>query len=598
MEPEKKQKIIKKKKSKQDPVDQAPDAKNVIYAEIDEEITSIFEKIQKCQSRKLFVVIPKRSILFQSLINVKILKRKVLDAGKEMSFVTTDENGAYFAAEAGIPVYRNLKLEENEPSSGAQPETTIDTVVRFTKEDPQKRDSKKLSIDDLKRDRHRPFFAGILFNLKQLWQNYRTPAYRQADLMRNPHRQALLTLIVSGILLLIFIIYITLPHATLYISPNKEVVEQSVNVTLADKVKNEGLLSKRPRRVLASYPLDPPDFTHTIKYKTSGVVFEGNNARGKITVINEADRAWSFIPRTQFHTPDGLVFRAVDYVNVPAKSAEGPGKAVIDVIADEFDTAGRPVGERGNIGPVRFKIAKLAEESQALIYGESTEAMTGGVTVTKAQVTDADYNNALELAKKQLREEIPKKLNEYLSEQTTLVSSGLKLLDITDAIIVEEPQAFADRSVIGTNIEEFPVTATVKVHGLAFNESEMLVTLKNELLLRETPDKKIEEIDNKGVYYRIFQRNDEAGILELTATIKGVEVYDLDPNKQAGINLIKKIKDNVTGLRNEDAKVYMENLPEIEKVEIKNWPFWAPSLPNLKDNIKIIIDPITSKSVE
>ena len=31
-------------------------------------------------------------------------------------------------------------------------------------------------------------------------------------------------------------------------------------------------------------------------------------------------------------------------------------------------------------------------------------------------------------------------------------------------------------------------------------------------------------------------------------------------------------------------------LPEIETVKIKTWPFWAPALPNMPENIKIEIN--------
>ncbi|PIQ79130.1 hypothetical protein COV81_03115 [Candidatus Peregrinibacteria bacterium CG11_big_fil_rev_8_21_14_0_20_41_10] len=563
---------------------------NVIYVEIDEEVTSVFEKIKQKNVKQLYLSIPKRSVLFQSLINIKILKRKVSEIDKEIIFITTDDTGAYFANQVGLPVYKNLRLEKFDYAtpSGVN-ESSIDDVVRFAKERPLKRDERKKSISDIKQGLQKASFDGMISSLQDKWRQYRKTKQRRL-LMENPHKQAVFGLIAGGVALLLMIVYVALPHATIYITPNKQVIEQSINVTLAETHKNEGLLSKRPRRVLGAYEIAPPELTQTITYKTAGKIFEGTNARGQITVINEANREWTFIPRTQFQTDDGLVFRAVDYVKVPPKGADGPGRVVIDVVADEFDTAGHPIGDRGNIGPTKLKVAKLAAGSQTMVYAESTELMTGGTTITRTQVTEEDYNNALELAKKQLVEKVPALLEEQLKQNVELSNSGLKLLTVSGGIKIEEPEAFADKSVIGTSAEEFTVTAKVKARGFAFNESEMLVILKNELLLRESPDKQISQVSNESISYRIFSQNDDAGIYELTATIKGVEAFDLDPNKQAGINLVKKIKDHILGQRIVDATAYMENLPEIEKVEVKRWPFWAPSLPSLNENVKIVVD--------
>ena len=50
---------------------------------------------------------------------------------------------------------------------------------------------------------------------------------------------------------------------------------------------------------------------------------------------------------------------------------------------------------------------------------------------------------------------------------------------------------------------------------------------------------------------------------------------------------MKKIKDHVVGHQITEARDYIQNLPEINKVNIDSWPAWAPTMPNVPDNIKI-----------
>ncbi len=58
-----------------------------------------------------------------------------------------------------------------------------------------------------------------------------------------------------------------------------------------------------------------------------------------------------------------------------------------------------------------------------------------------------------------------------------------------------------------------------------------------------------------------------------------------------GQRLIEKIKEHIVGKDIEQAKNYIQNLPEINKVEIDSWPAWAPTIPNLPDNIEFEIRP-------
>lgn len=76
----------------------------VVFVEIDEEITTIFDRIKKIKNADVYLVVPERSILLQNIINLKILKRKVSEVEKDLNLITTDEIGIGFANEIGLSV--------------------------------------------------------------------------------------------------------------------------------------------------------------------------------------------------------------------------------------------------------------------------------------------------------------------------------------------------------------------------------------------------------------------------------------------------------------------------------------------------------------
>ncbi len=61
-----------------------------IYIDIDEEITSILDKIRDEESTEICIVVPKNAALTQGIINLKLLKKEVTKYGKTLLIATND----------------------------------------------------------------------------------------------------------------------------------------------------------------------------------------------------------------------------------------------------------------------------------------------------------------------------------------------------------------------------------------------------------------------------------------------------------------------------------------------------------------------------
>jgi hypothetical protein len=82
--------------------------KDTIYIDIDDEITGIIDKLQASKSKVVALVLPKRASVFQSVVNMKLLKRAA-DSGKKNIVLITSEAGLLpLAGMAGVHVAKTL----------------------------------------------------------------------------------------------------------------------------------------------------------------------------------------------------------------------------------------------------------------------------------------------------------------------------------------------------------------------------------------------------------------------------------------------------------------------------------------------------------
>ena|GEM_PF-1704355 len=77
---------------------------NYFYVDIDEEITSVIGRIRKGNSEELFLVVPKRALIAQSLVNLKLLSKEANKLKKNLIFVSPDALTRKIAEKAGLSV--------------------------------------------------------------------------------------------------------------------------------------------------------------------------------------------------------------------------------------------------------------------------------------------------------------------------------------------------------------------------------------------------------------------------------------------------------------------------------------------------------------
>jgi hypothetical protein len=78
------------------------------YIDIDEEITSIVERMRKSRTNEVVMVVPKRALLIQSIVNLRLLKKEADGLGLTLMIVTQDKLGKLLIEKAGILVQQKI----------------------------------------------------------------------------------------------------------------------------------------------------------------------------------------------------------------------------------------------------------------------------------------------------------------------------------------------------------------------------------------------------------------------------------------------------------------------------------------------------------
>jgi hypothetical protein len=91
--------------------------KQVIYVDPEDEVTGIIDKVGKSESKVVALVLPKRASVFQSVVNMKLLKKRADDAQKHVVLITSEQSLLPLAGMSGLHVAPSLQSRPEIPAA-------------------------------------------------------------------------------------------------------------------------------------------------------------------------------------------------------------------------------------------------------------------------------------------------------------------------------------------------------------------------------------------------------------------------------------------------------------------------------------------------
>lgn len=185
------------------------------------------------------------------------------------------------------------------------------------------------------------------------------------------------------------------------------------------------------------------------------------NARGVITIYNELTSRQELRPSTRFVTPDGIIFRSLDWVTVPpSRTLNGiteMGSIEIEVVADPYDETGKIIGTRGNIEAKTDLTIPGLKFNRDKVYAKAKENFTGGDEARVHIVTEEEVRRFEGVVAEQLAKNGRDAVKRQLDADRTASGDDFELL-IADMINFSDMTfAIASGENIGDTAEEIEI---------------------------------------------------------------------------------------------------------------------------------------------
>lgn len=533
--------------------------KDVIYIDIEDDITTIIGKIKASKQRIIALVPPRRTGILQSAVNIRLLARAAKSADKTIVIITNDSVLAGLAATAKIPVAKTL---QSKPEIAEIPALKVDDESDVI-------DGGKLSVGDMAEaakksssDNDAAIDSTIaaanekeskgLASLKNMVKKPKVPNF-------SAFRKKFL-LIGGGVLLFgVFLVWAIwfAPHATVIISA------KTTSMTVSDTVSlSENAATNAKSNVIKSIKKEIAKEV-SVEFSATGKKNVGEKATGVVVFKNVSPDSVTIAAGTVLKN-SGLSYTLNSSVTVPGGSYQRncpgyicPGSASGVITASEG-------GAQYNAATGSMSIS-VDDISASL-----RSATSGGTDKTATVVTASD----IEAAKNKLSD---KKI-EGLKEQL-IASFGNSVKTITESYAENRSDPSSSVAVDGEATGAVTLKSTITANMLAVDKNELKNFIESKLK-DEISGKKAQRIYDNGV--------DKAAFSQF-ANARNTQTVRLAANGKVGPDIKEdSVKDQAKGKSYGEVQSAIESINGVEDVDVKFSPFWVKSVP--KDINKINVE--------
>jgi hypothetical protein len=568
--------------------DQKDTSKDTVYIDIDDEITSIIEKVRASQQKIVALVLPKRASVLQSIVNMKLLKRTADSAKKSLVLITTETGLLPLAGTVGLYVAKNLQTKPEIPVvDGVEPDAVDDLdepdEVDF---DPSAAAGK--SVGDLAISSSVPLVGAAAVAkgndpIETLELDDDAPSSDGATAaattasavkMKKPKkdkklavpnfesfRKKLFLIIPIGLLLLVglFFLLSALPKAEIVVKTDTTDVNSNLALTI-----DTGLKAADIDKQAIPAQLQKIDKSGSQQVAATGKKNNGNKATGNVTVTN-CDSDNVTIPAGSGFTSGGNTYISTHSVTVPDSNFTSPGsgskckndgKASVPVTAQ----AG---GANYNLGSgASFKVV-----SNNLLSGVGDD-ITGGTDNIVQVVSQSDIDSATQKITAQNSDSVKTQLQDQLKQAhfyplpvtfnagTPNITSSSKPGDEASTVTVSQTTTY---TMFGVQEKD--------LKALVDNDVKDKIDPKKQSILSEGLDKATWKVNNA---------SPTGAALSLTT------VATAGPDLKADT-----LKAQLAGMKKGEIRDTLLQNPGVKDVEVHLSPFWVTSVPSKPDKVTI-----------
>ena len=546
--------------------------KDVIYIDVEDDITAIISKVKASKEKIVALVPPKRVGVLQSAVNLRLLSRSAEQSKKRLVLITNNHALMSLAASAQLPVAKNLQ---------SKPELAEITALEVDDED-EVIDGNDLPVGEHARQAGDDDTAEVLAAAPAVSSASLTPPSPLATTDVKPKsrsksgakvpnfntfRKKLILGIVGGVLLIAFLVWAIFfaPRATVVVSAKTD--DSSINATVnAGKSLKTNLDKNTIKAVVSEKEEDK-----SVDFAATGNKNIGKKASATIDYTNNSQSAASVPAGTRLSTGDGLVFVTTESVSVPA------GTVSCNPFPNCSGVPGSASGEaEAAEGGAKYNGADGGlSGTPSSIEAEFSSAASGGTDKIVKVVTASDVQNAKEALVEGESESIESELKSGFKGEVKVISGSYGV----DYSGVKSTPAVGQEAEGGN--ATLDATVTHRLLGIEKGELDSFLNayLKDELKGRNDQ--------------RVYENGEADAKFQEVEVSKGVAEFTLVATAKIGPKLNEdEIKDQAKGRRFGDIQESIQTIQGVEDVDVKFFPFWVSTVPGdeSKISVQFIVD--------
>jgi hypothetical protein len=551
--------------------------KDVIYIDVEDDVTAIIGKIKNAKEKIVAVVPPKRSGALQSAVNLRLLNRMAKADKKQLVLITNNDALVALAANSQIPVAKNL---QSKPEIAEVPALAIDDgddiidgadlpvgdhAARVAISDGTRTNGGRSdAIDGIDVDNEGNSVAPDVVSAA-------APAYGSAAGARvakkgkngkgrvaipnfDKFRKRLFVGIGAGVALIALLIwaFVFAPAATVIVTAATTPSPVSATVKLG------GTAATDYKSGIVKSSSQSEQKNETVEFEATGKKDVGTKATGTVrfstsdasTAINGAT-----IPAgTQLTSSSGLVFTTDSSATISAQNYQN-----VQVNVTAADNGTNYNGATG-----------AASGAPSRISATFVDATTGGTSKIATVVSQDDIDRA----NGQL---IGKSADDEKKALTAKFKNGEKVIDssftVDRAAAVSSPAVNAEAA-SGKASLTIPTTYSVQAIASADLESYLNSSLESQLANKD--DQKVYETGVSKAGLTNFRKDGDTLTVAVTST------------GQIGPKINEdQIKDQVKGKIYGEVQSTLEQINGVQNVDVKFSFFWVRTVPNDTNKIHI-----------
>lgn len=580
-------------------MNQEDPTKTTVYVDVEDDITTIIEKVEDATGTIVALVLPKRSSVLQSTVNMRLLKQSTEAANKKAVLITSETALLPLAGAIGLPVAKNLQSAAEVPSAPKKPgeeELQKDTGQPYAtaikpigkpiaqpesgitkKLDPavsvgaladaqERKEPETVELDDESDDKPAS-------GTKQTFASVAAGAAAKLPKIPNFDRFRLWFIFgIGGAVALIVFLYFALfalPQATIAINTTASPISLNMNLSATGGAKKLDDAS-------GVIPSSTQTYKQTAKktITATGRQDIGSKATGTISITNCEDTNTHALPAGTVFAKAGLNYSSTDALTVPGGTFSGGGSSctssavLVSVIANVAGTSYNQTAGNYTSGSL---------SGNYIITGS---AMSGGSSKIVTVVSQQDVNNAAAAISNDTNQPDETAVTNQFMQQLDkagyfLVASTLK---VSKPIPSSSPAA-------GQQASSATVTVTINYTVLALKKSDLTKIITNYAEKQiDTTKQKIADGDilAKVKVEVVSQTSPTDATLSVSGSVNAMPIIDNE-----------NVKQMVAGKKRGEIQTTISGWPGVKSVEVKLSPFWVSKVPTKLNKITVIIQATT-----